>query len=187
MLFENKNIKPTDTCTLNKKLGPEAKSYLQSHYNTFYTEKDFENMAAIGFNCVRIPVGHWEYVNDPDYGYIYQAGLKYIDNAFEWAKNNGIWVYVDIHTAPSSQNNNDHSGCAGRNKWKENPAARELSVTVVENVAQMYSNKSNLFGVGVLNEPHGNSNGDDVILEFVKKAIPAAKKFLPDAWIIVDR
>ena len=37
------------------------------------------------------------------------GGLAYLDKAFEWGKNHGIGIIVDLHAAPGSQNGNDHS------------------------------------------------------------------------------
>ena len=30
-----------------------------AHRNSFYTEKDFEEIAAAGLNTVKIPIGYW--------------------------------------------------------------------------------------------------------------------------------
>jgi aryl-phospho-beta-D-glucosidase BglC (GH1 family) len=32
---------------------------LVQHWNTFYTEKDFKEIAGWGINLVRIPIGYW--------------------------------------------------------------------------------------------------------------------------------
>ena len=41
-------VDPHDMYTLNQKLGENARSHATNHYSTFYSEKDFENIAKKG-------------------------------------------------------------------------------------------------------------------------------------------
>lgn len=45
---------------LERCLGGKAQAVLQHHWDTFITEKDFEEMSHHGINVVRLPVGWWQ-------------------------------------------------------------------------------------------------------------------------------
>lgn len=40
-------------------MGPNLAVEMEEHYRTFITERDFMEVAAAGFNYVRIPIGYW--------------------------------------------------------------------------------------------------------------------------------
>ena len=58
-------------------------------------EKDFQTMASLGINSVRLVVS-WSLL-EPSPGFHDQAYLDKIKQAVEWAKANGIYVILDMH------------------------------------------------------------------------------------------
>ena len=59
------------------------------------TEEDFEGMAALGFDVVRLGVS-WSAL-EPERGELDEAYLEQIDDAIAWAKANGIRTVIDLH------------------------------------------------------------------------------------------
>ena len=114
---------------------------------TWITEKDFKEIAAMGLNSVRLPIGYWNVMEDPYGRYApsdLSVSLHYVDWAFDMAAKYGLSVLLDMHGAPGSQNGIDHSGCSGfYPEWyyEENV---NMSVAAVEAMAERYSSRPNL-------------------------------------------
>jgi glucan 1,3-beta-glucosidase len=56
-----RDTQATDLYSLSLELGPEeAAARMHTHWETWFTEADFEAMAATyGVNHIRIPMGEW--------------------------------------------------------------------------------------------------------------------------------
>ncbi len=64
------------------------------------TRKDFEKIAAWGFDHVRVPVDYYIFERDDTPGEYIEEGLTLIDHAIEWAVELGMSVILDLHHAP---------------------------------------------------------------------------------------
>ncbi|QLL35007.1 hypothetical protein HG536_0H03830 [Torulaspora globosa] len=149
---------PVDEYHFAQALGKEvASSRLEAHWSSFYTETDFQNIANLGFNLVRIPIGYWAYElldSDP---YVKGSQAEYLDKAIGWASKYGLKVWVDLHGAAGSQNGFDNSGL--RDSWAFLEDSN-LAVTtkVVNYLLEKYSQDEYLdtvIGVELINEPLG--------------------------------
>jgi glucan 1,3-beta-glucosidase len=150
-----------DEWELCERLGPDkAKETLENHYKSFITEEDFKKMAEMGFNHVRIPLGHWSVRVFPGEPFVPHVSWDYLLKGLEWARKYGLRVMVELHTAPGSQNGWNHSGRQGKVGWldgtKQGEAYAQDTVDVVSQMIEyfnkpQYANVVTLFGV--LNEP----------------------------------
>lgn len=158
---------PVDDYHYQKVLGKEeAKRRLDSHYDSWYQEADFQQMAAAGINTVRIPIGYWAYGLLPDDPYI-QGQDFYLERAIGWARKNGINVLVDLHGAPGSQNGGTSSGLRGnfdsledfhKSIGYQSDENVELTLTVLQKIFDKYGGEEYadvVSGIGLLNEPLG--------------------------------
>ena len=96
-LFENvgdPNI--VDEYTLTQKLGANARSTLQAHWDSFINESDFQAIARAGLNHVRIPIGYWAVEKHEGDPYV-DGQIEYLDKAVQWATDAGLNVMVDLH------------------------------------------------------------------------------------------
>jgi glucan 1,3-beta-glucosidase len=105
-----------------------AAATLKEHWETWYTQADFDNMAEMGLNSIRLPVGWWYFAED--------AGLNKepylvptqkisdpnhpITKIIEYANEAKLMVTIDLHGAPSSQNGLDNSGQRSLDEQVEN-------------------------------------------------------------------
>ena len=80
-----------------------AEAKLKEHWDTWFTEQDFKDIAAAGLNHVRIPIGYWAFDVQEGEPYI-QGQLPYLQKALGWAEAAGLKVIVDLHGVPGSQN-----------------------------------------------------------------------------------
>ncbi|KAK0450751.1 glycoside hydrolase superfamily [Armillaria borealis] len=87
----------------------DAQSLLEEHWDTFITEADFEYLASLGINTVRLPIGYWSLGPNFCSGTPF-AAVAAVIRAIGWGLLYGIGVLVDLHGAPGSQNGQPHSG-----------------------------------------------------------------------------
>ncbi|KAK0787299.1 hypothetical protein LTR59_005829 [Friedmanniomyces endolithicus] len=140
--------------------GAEAR--LQQHWSTYITEGDFQNMSSWGINAVRIPIGYWAYNNS---GTPYITGADaYLETAIGWARQHGIWVMIDCHGSPGSQNGAEHSGHAGAVSWQSDDNL-QLSIVVLQTIAAKYGAMQYadvVMGIELVNEPKIGSGANSL-------------------------
>ncbi|KAK0875582.1 hypothetical protein LTR87_010549 [Friedmanniomyces endolithicus] len=149
-----------DQWTFDSTNGAEAK--LQQHWSTYITEGDFQNMSSWGINAVRIPIGYWAYNNS---GTPYISGADaYLEKALGWARQHGIWVMIDCHGSPGSQNGAEHSGHAGAVSWQSDDNL-QLSIAVLQTIAAKYGAMQYadvVMGIELVNEPKIGSDANSL-------------------------
>lgn len=134
---------------LGQELGmKEARRRLTAHRDSFITEDDFTELASRGFQFVRLPVGYWTFEEDADF----VSGEQHVEQALEWAEQNGLGIILDLHGLQGSQNGNDHSGQVGQAKFYE-PSNIKRALGTVEHVAKTYGSRKALMGLELINEP----------------------------------
>jgi glucan 1,3-beta-glucosidase len=138
---------------------------IDQHRKTFITEQDFRWMAENGVEIVRIPVGYWVFTAQDGY----EPAVKYLDWAMDMAEKHGIKVLIDLHAAPGSQNEGDHSGQYGPAHWFEDKSYQDQTLAVIEQLAKRYGHHASLWGIEVLNEPHAKGSYW-MLLRFYRRA-----------------
>lgn len=110
-----------------------AQAKLENHWNTWYTQDDFDNIRnKLKLNTVRLPLGWWYFAKaagnlTTDYivpeGDIMTNASHPINKVMGYAQKAGLKVIVDLHGAPCSQNGLDNSGNksldANQDHWGE--------------------------------------------------------------------
>lgn len=160
---------PVDEYHYTQQLGKEeASKRLQEHWANWITEKDFEYIANLGLNMVRIPIGYWAFElqdNDP-----YAQGQQaYLDKALGWAEKNGLKVWIDLHGAPGSQNGFDNSGLRDQIDWQTGSGNVDFTLNVLKEMIEKYSDSDysdTIIGIELLNEPLGSSLNMDELKVF---------------------
>ncbi|KPI40015.1 putative glucan 1,3-beta-glucosidase D [Cyphellophora attinorum] len=127
-----------DEYTLTNKLGSRAANTIESHYASFISKDDFQNIRAAGFDHIS-----W----------------RYLLRAIEWCRENGLRVNLDLHSVPGSQNGWTHSGRLGSINWISGPQGSlnaQRSLEIHEQLATFFSQPrySNIITIyGLVNEP----------------------------------
>ncbi|CCH58769.1 hypothetical protein TBLA_0A09860 [Henningerozyma blattae CBS 6284] len=149
---------PVDEFHYCKYLGyDEAKSRLINHWDTFYTEQDFKDIADKGLNLVRIPIGYWAFKKRDLDPFVTGYQEKYLDNAIEWSKKYGLKVWVDLHGAAGSQNGFDNSGLRDHLEFL-NDDNLDVTLQALKYILEKYSREEFLdtvVGIELINEPLG--------------------------------
>lgn len=134
-------------------LGPDkCRERLKVHRDTYITSRDFCDMAAKGFELVRIPVPFFLFEDVGPYVHCYE----YLDKAFDWAERYGMKILVDLHTVPGGQNGSDNAGLCGICQWSTKQEYVDFTEAVLEKIALRYGKREGMWGIEVLNEPMCN-------------------------------
>ena len=134
-----------------KVLGEQALAQFDEAFRVnFITEKDIQKIARLGFNCLRIPF-HYRVVESKPFEFK-ASGLKYLDRVVSWAKKNKIWIILDLHAAPGSQNHDWHSDSSGKTDFWHTQSYQERAIALWEFLADRYRNEEFVAGFDLLNE-----------------------------------
>lgn len=146
--------------TLYDRFGKEdADALLKIYRENWWTDSDFDNIAALGMNLIRLPFT-WRTLQNIDYTFKENA-FDEMDAFIAKAAERGIYVILDLHGAHGSQNGQHHSGttATGGDLYgnEENMRlTKELWVTVAEH----YKYNTAVAGYDLLNEPEGKAGGE---------------------------
>ncbi|BCK01129.1 cellulase family glycosylhydrolase [Anaerocolumna chitinilytica] len=149
---------------LEKKFGKDGMYDLVKLYqDNYFTEKDLDNCQNLGINCLRLPFWYRNIVDEK--GEFYADWYKTFDWFIKEAGERGMYVILDFHGAPGSQNGSDHSGLDGgedkmgasrfffgeKAEVKKN---QELFYKIWDEIAKRYAGNPVVAGYDLLNEPY---------------------------------
>lgn len=147
---------------LEERFGKETREELVALYqDNYWTQKDFDYCREVGMNCIRLPFWYRNVVDEK--GVFYENWSRRIDWFVEEAAKRGIYVILDMHGAPGSQNGSDHSAKDGKDD-KEGASEfffgdkaeknQELYYRIWEGIAEHYKDNPWVAGYDLLNEPY---------------------------------
>lgn len=171
---------PVDEYHLCQKLGKDACFQLLSkHWLLWYTEDDFRSIHEAGLNFVRIPIGHWAFRVKDGEPYV-QGQQQYLNQALQWARKYGLKAWIDLHTAPGSQNGFDNSGLRDQIKFPQDDNI-EFTFTVLDDIFKTYGHadwEDVVVGIELLNEPLGPMMDMNKLKQFYYAAYWKARNLL---------
>ena len=147
---------------LTERFGAEAaKTLVDAYEDAYWTEADFDRIANLGMNCIRLPLWYRNFVDANNNWY--SDAFERVDWFLQEAGERGIYVIIDMHGAYGSQNGSDHSGVDGGD-YKEaasefffgaNAAAnQEKYYQMWEKLAEHFKGNPTVAGYDLLNEPY---------------------------------
>lgn len=147
---------------LEERFGKEKREELVSVYqDNYWTEADFDFCKEVGMNCIRLPFWYRNVVDEN--GEFYGNWSERIDWFVEEAAKRQMYVILDMHGAPGSQNGSDHSAKDGKDKKEEASEFffgdkaeknQELYYKIWEKIAEHYKDNPWVAGYDLLNEPY---------------------------------
>ncbi|KAK1217379.1 hypothetical protein PQX77_019979 [Marasmius sp. AFHP31] len=77
----------------------------EKHWETWFNQADVDELASLGINTVRIPLGYWivEPLVDRKSEFFPRGGIKHLRRGLNQLKKAGIEVILDHHAAPGVQ------------------------------------------------------------------------------------
>lgn len=141
-----KGVLGRDETSIINELGDEGRDRLRQHHANYINEDDLKWLTEHGINALRIPVPHWVFGDvEPHVG-----SIDILDMIIKSAHKMGFKILLDLHTAPGSQNGQDHSGVAGSASWHKDPSNIDQTLSVLEKLIRRYPE---VWGIELLNEP----------------------------------
>ncbi|KAJ2802047.1 Glucan 1,3-beta-glucosidase 3 [Coemansia guatemalensis] len=166
-------------------------SLMEAHWDSWLQREDFEKMASIGINTVRLPVGYWVlgtgYASGKyrRYAHAYNRALHFIGRLVAWAAEFDIGVLIDVHALPGGQNNDSHSGVTGPPLFYESTECQELALKVLATFASLFGDITNIAGLQIINEPLDHPQLEpfyERALELIRSHSAALPVYIGDAW-----
>lgn len=148
--------------------------------NAPYRERDFDFLAAYGFNYVRLPLDYriWTAEN----GEIREAPLKEIDAALAFARGRGIHLTICLHRAPGYCINPPKEPL---DLWGEDDTARKLFARQWRMFAARYRGvPPDALSFNLVNEPPAAT--EEQYLRVATAAVEAIRAEDPDRLVIAD-
>jgi len=81
---------------LGQARGNEA---FKSHWNSWVTQDDIREIASLGLNTIRIPVGYWmrEDIVNRDTEWFPEGAFPFLERVCNWAAELDLYVIIDLH------------------------------------------------------------------------------------------
>ncbi|MBN2000125.1 cellulase family glycosylhydrolase [candidate division KSB1 bacterium] len=155
--------------------------------NDGYIEKDFEMIAQLGFNFVRLPVDYRTYTVRGNWYQYREEELADIDHAVNWGQKYGIHVCLNLHRAPGYCVNPPGTPLPPSEDFSlwSDPEAREAFTAHWAMFAERYKGiPTEALSFNLVNEP-SNVDGPTYV-ESMRGAIEAIRSISPDRFIISD-
>jgi endoglucanase len=135
----------------------EAERFWDIYYDVHTSEADIQQIAAEGFNSVRVPINARFLIEDSEPLRVKEHRLKLIDRLIGWCRKHSLYVILDLHGAPGGQTgtNIDDSERNLPELFTEEHN-RRLTVQLWRFLAEHYKDEWIVAGYDLLNEPLPN-------------------------------
>ncbi|KAG7799680.1 hypothetical protein KL929_000596 [Ogataea haglerorum] len=177
---------PVDEYHYCKQLGTEeCHARLKKHWDSWIVESDFEKIKKYGFNTVRFPIGYWAFAHLSSDPYCF-GQEDYLDKAIQWCRKYGLFLWIDLHGVPGSQNGFDNSGLRDHVDWQKDSLYVDLSLEILHYIMAKYGGKEYkdvVSAIQVLNEPLGSRLNINKLEEFYVNSYTQMRYLKSDNYI----
>jgi len=133
---------------VNELIGPtDAANFWHEYRDLYVTRKDIDFIAKSGLNTIRIPF-HYKFFEPGN-----EEGFALLDRVIGWAKEDGLYVILDMHCAPGGQTGANIDDSWGYPWLYEDEASQQQAMVVWKRIAAHYRNNPTVLGYDLLNEP----------------------------------
>lgn len=141
---------------IERMVGPDAAAeFWQRFQDEFFAEADVAQIAAMGFDHIRLPINSRIVMDDS--GAFLDRGFQLIDRAIEWSRTHGLLVLLDLHGAPGGQTGtNIDDSPRNRPELFMDARYREQTIVLWTELARRYRDEPVVMGYDLLNEPIPN-------------------------------
>lgn len=175
--------------TLTQRFGKEkAEELIQTYEHSWIQEQDLDNIKALNFNAVRLPISCYNLLDEN--GKLRADTLEMLDWFVKGCEERDIYIILDLHAAPGSQNGRDHSGDKSGSRLFKDENYQDLTVSLWEQLAEHYKGNAAIAGYDLLNEAEGDEQErwpwGKVQLPFFDRLYKAIRAVDPDHIIIMN-
>jgi aryl-phospho-beta-D-glucosidase BglC (GH1 family) len=170
-------------------IGEEnTKEFYKAWFDNYITKKDVDQIAAWGFNSIRLPLHYNKLTPEDQPGVYTEEGFAYIDSCLSWCEQNKIYLILDLHAAPGSQNgegiSDAYDGQAGL--WTDE-SNKIRTIELWGKLAQRYADKEWIGGYDLLNETkYAFPSGNGPLWELLKNITLEIRKYDISHMVIIE-
>jgi hypothetical protein len=141
--------------TFAEVLGPEkAGAFWNAYMDSYFTAADFAKIKAMGFNHVRLPFSYRHFESDSAPGQWDERGFQLVDRIVGLCRQHGLWVMLDLHSAPGCQAADWNAESAnGEILLWDNLRDQERVAALWGEIARRYQHEPAVMAYEILNEP----------------------------------
>jgi endoglucanase len=151
------------------------------HHNEPFLEADFDAIASLGFNFVRLPMSYRCWTDFKNPARLREPVMKQIDQAVGWGKQYGLHVCLNFHRAPGFSIN-EALLAEPYNLWTDS-RAQELFVGQWTQFAERYRGSGGV-SFNLVNEPNRCTSAQySAVIQLAVKAIRGAD---PQRHVMID-
>jgi endoglucanase len=156
---------------------------LAEHRDQWISEPDLAEIAALGFNSVRLPLHH-QLLWDFDAGLPREDGLAFLDRVVGWCESHHLWIVLDLHCAPGGQNAGNISDSDGTARLFGDARNEQATIALWRTLAARYAGRRAVAGYDLLNEPVWSDG--PAIEPLYRRIVAAIREVDPNHLIILE-
>ncbi|KAL9114500.1 MAG: hypothetical protein Q9227_001581 [Pyrenula ochraceoflavens] len=151
----------------------------------FFTDSDAKYFSTLGLNCLRLPFNYHHFEDDMNPRILKESGFKHLDRVIDLCARHGIYIILDLHTAPGGQNGDWHSdNPTPHPAFWDHKDHQDRTIWLWEQLAARYKGNAWVAGYNPINEP---CDPQHVRLPaFYNRIAPAIRKVDPDHILWLD-
>ena len=151
---------------LVERFGEEAThSLFQTYRSNWITPVDYQNVAAMGMNVVRLPFWYRNLQSDDNGTWrrtpTGEIDFSELDAVVELCKENDLYLILDLHGLPGYQNDYDHCGQSkSMSLFDATPQGERYRAVVIDfwtELAKHYAGEPTIAMYDLMNEPLGTN------------------------------
>jgi len=133
---------------VNELIGPtDAAKFWHEYRDHYVTRKDIDFITKSGFNTVRIPFHYKLFTPDNE------EGFTLVDRVIQWAREDHLYVILDMHCAPGGQTGANIDDSWGYPWLYEDEVSQQQTADIWKRIASHYRDNPTVLGYDLLNEP----------------------------------
>lgn len=156
---------------LEERFGQKkTQELIASYEDNWITEEDFQNIAGIGYNVVRIPFWYRNFMLDDegtwlDEDFDNNPGFQRLDWAIEMAGKYGLYVILDLHGCPGGQSTDHCAGSARECKLYEDETYQDIMEELWLAISNRYKDNPVVAAYDIMNEPEAQDYTGDSVMD----------------------
>ncbi len=163
---------------IESRLGKDAMVRVRTSWReNWITTDDFKAIKAMGLNHVRLPFLA-RLLDEP-------GGMEWLRRGVRLAKEQGLYVVLDLHGVPGSQSGEHHTGERDKNRFWFEPKYITECEGIWARLAAEFRNEPTVAAYDLINEPMGTPNPATLHLVY-GRLIAAIRKVDPAKPVIID-
>jgi len=139
-----------------------TEQYYETYRKNFVQRGDIQQLAAWGFNSVRLPMHYNLMTPKGKPGEFIETGFAIIDSLLQWCKESKIYLILDLHCAPGGQNSANISDYDPNypSLWQSD-TNKQSTIALWRRIAERYKNETWIGGYDLLNETVWDFGGNN--------------------------